>query len=538
MAISNLFNPVHWRESFSTLVSRLIIGGMMACFAVTLIQFGNRLFPSWNGNYLIFVAFLVSIESMYTQSKMKFYSMFTSEWLIYRGSEWIIILLFLKLALYLTNGIGRLWLDIPLWRQNFGANFFTNEYILVIMFALFIWAFSARFSEILMELVDKENLAELNRLGVPIQRSHLRRQVADMILFLGMGMILITALLRVNWQVQWLKGVPPREGVYNLLVYFLLALVLLSLTQYSILRIGWRIENIPFSHNIPVRWALYTFIFILSVAVIAGLLPTHYSIGLLTLLNYLLALLVAILQLIFSLLSLPIFLLLYLYALLMGKTPPQPMSPAGPQNLTPSPPSQPAAPIPWLEALKSIIFWILFLGVIGFSFYAYFREHRELAERMRKFTMIKWLAAGWRWLWSRLTGIDRQMRSAVYARWKQLISTTKESAEKSPWQLVNPRRLDPRRQILFFYLAMVRRGAEIGLKRQTSQTPSEYSQTLQASLPATVDEKADAYQDIEGLTDRFLEARYSRHDITLEEASNARRYWERLRSLFRKARRI
>ena len=50
--------------------------------------------------------------------------------------------------------------------------------------------------------------------------------------------------------------------------------------------------------------------------------------------------------------------------------------------------------------------------------------------------------------------------------------------------------MDPRRQIYFYYLAMIRRGGEQGIPRQPSQTPSEYAAHLEKELP-------DAVQDIE-----------------------------------------
>jgi hypothetical protein len=36
------------------------------------------------------------------------------------------------------------------------------------------------------------------------------------------------------------------------------------------------------------------------------------------------------------------------------------------------------------------------------------------------------------------------------------------------------------------------------------------------------------------LTDQFIEARYSRHEVTTENASLARRYWDRIRRALRK----
>jgi hypothetical protein len=74
---------------------------------------------------------------------------------------------------------------------------------------------------------------------------------------------------------------------------------------------------------------------------------------------------------------------------------------------------------------------------------------------------------------------------------------------------------------------MVRRGQQHGIARQPAQTPYEYAQTLQNSLP-------EIDQDVTGLTDSFIEARYSRHDITTEKVSRVRQYWERIKQALRK----
>jgi hypothetical protein len=77
---------------------------------------------------------------------------------------------------------------------------------------------------------------------------------------------------------------------------------------------------------------------------------------------------------------------------------------------------------------------------------------------------------------------------------------------------------------------MIRRGAEQGLQRKPSQTPSEYAVPLEQAIPA-------AREDIHSITTAFVTARYSRHDVNIKEADFIKRIWERIRrALQRRAR--
>ena len=88
--------------------------------------------------------------------------------------------------------------------------------------------------------------------------------------------------------------------------------------------------------------------------------------------------------------------------------------------------------------------------------------------------------------------------------------------------LIRLRSLDPRRQIYFFYLAMLRRGGEQGVPRQPSQTPAEYAAALEKTLPASE-------EDIHSITQAFVEARYSRRKVDSSEADFVRATWGRIR---------
>jgi hypothetical protein len=86
--------------------------------------------------------------------------------------------------------------------------------------------------------------------------------------------------------------------------------------------------------------------------------------------------------------------------------------------------------------------------------------------------------------------------------------------------------LSPRQKIVFYYQALLRRGNETGLPRDKSQTPNEYAELLEHSLP-TVKE------DVLSLTESFCEARYSRHPVEPQDANQVKAYWERIRQVFR-----
>ena len=91
---------------------------------------------------------------------------------------------------------------------------------------------------------------------------------------------------------------------------------------------------------------------------------------------------------------------------------------------------------------------------------------------------------------------------------------------------VNPRRMNPRQQVMFFYLALVRRSQDAGLPREPSQTPYEYARRLDRNLP-------EVTESVDAMTEAFMEARYSRHEIPPSQVSRVRQWWEQVRKLLK-----
>jgi hypothetical protein len=145
---------------------------------------------------------------------------------------------------------------------------------------------------------------------------------------------------------------------------------------------------------------------------------------------------------------------------------------------------------------------------------------------IRRSRITNWLLLAWQWLYRNVDKTRTSLSQAIADGWQSIVSRLEGKRVLPPIDFINPRSLDPRRQIYFFYLAMVRRSTEQGLRRKPSQTPSEYASLLERGLPS-------AEEDIDLMTKAFVEARYSRHQINAKQADRVRTVWERVRRALR-----
>jgi hypothetical protein len=521
--LSELFRR---NERLTTLLAHAIASLMLACAAVSVVQLGQYLLPSWHGAHLIFLIFIVSLEAMVSHRLMKGIYFFTPEWMLYRATEWVTLLVGLKLVLYAVNGFGQLWVDLPLWQQNFTENFFTGEYIFDLVLLFFFWSIASLFSDELDRLEGDEKVLRAEReIGIIEHRPEVRRSLANLILAIGGAMIILAAFLRLDWQTLWGDRPPPNADILNILIYFLLALALLSLTQFSIMRVHWILNRIPIEPNLAARWLLYAALFLLFTAALAFILPTRYSVGLLDILGYLLNMVLTLFSVIAFLLTLPIILLVSLLAPLFGRQVPQ--APAAP-HLPPPPPITNSIGSGWPEILKSILFWLIFVGVMGFSLYNYLIRHKEWLQSLRQRPVLGWLLDGLAHFWYWLRRVNQSVTASLEAGINRFRARQVGNMGPAHRRFISLRRLSPRQKVLFYYLAMLRRSAERGLPRKPYQTPNEYAQTLEQHLPV-VDE------EVNSITGYFNEARYSRHAITTQHAGQAQQFWARIRDALRKA---
>ena len=90
--------------------------------------------------------------------------------------------------------------------------------------------------------------------------------------------------------------------------------------------------------------------------------------------------------------------------------------------------------------------------------------------------------------------------------------------EKRRWRFLSLRRLSPRDRVRYFYLSILERSAQQEEGRAASETPLEYEKRLARAVPEVGDQ-------VRELTWGFIEARYSEHDVTVDEASALQRAW-------------
>jgi hypothetical protein len=164
----------------------------------------------------------------------------------------------------------------------------------------------------------------------------------------------------------------------------------------------------------------------------------------------------------------------------------------------------------------------------------FYRVRRQDMVRVARLPVLSTLNALIRALRDWIKGLRSQVSQTVKAGVERLRMAPVVSLPRPSWGYTSLRRMKPRQRVIFYYLAMVRRGGECGALRGKSQTPYEYAARLSGMLrkdPAWDGEIVQA--DLEDITERFLEARYSRHAVDNEQVSRVRQSWQRLKNALR-----
>ncbi len=498
---------------------------MMVILAAAVVLAGERLFPEWQGGYLVWVCLFISIEAITTRKHAK--ELEGRDKIFFRISEWIAIAVALKLLLYLIHGPAQLLRDLPLWQEDFVPNFFTGEYMLALVVAALVWFSSAGFSGDLESLYDRDMDTRWDELG-KLQNvlRDVRRRITTRIFIIGSLVVVLAVVSHVDASAIFRSSGKPIPGnnapVILVLAYFILALVLLSQTQFALLRIRWLWQQMPISPSLAKNWIKYGLLFFIVLAVIVFFLPTNYSIGLLDTLRYVLEYFLRFVSFLVVLIALPFTFCLSLFKLSTAQNTQQPEAP--PPMMPPQ--AAPGQPVAWLEFIRSLAFWIIFLGVIIFALRFYLTQNVALWKAITAFPLFRWIAGAWQGFWKWVKGANRQIAGLVQTGIKRLRAQRVAAPAQAIRRIFNFARLSPREKIIYFYLNLIEFGGERGLERKPSQTPYQYETCLDDAVP-------EVSQELHGLTDTFVEARYSRHPVEQPHAERAHSFWERIKTVLK-----
>lgn len=500
---------------------------------------------------LNFLCFGLSLEAIYTTIWLYQPAQRTITRPQYRAAEFLIIALLTRLYIWWIQ--GRPWPDLDAVRlalrspgHPFGDPFFLAALTLILL----AWLFSIQISLIFSQLslapgeVAYYKQAHLSRpqwqdnKPLEINRGQMLARFSQIWLWGGVVLIICTAVSTVeisaltndfHWRELRRLGLPP-QMLLALISYFLAGFWLSSQGRLEVMNARWLINGIQKRMAVERRWQMNSLIILGLMALLAAFLPIGSSLPISRLLNTLIALLLYAATLLFYLFSLLLGLLLSAFS--PGTPPNQEQPPPLEQpNLNDLlPPSQtPSPPLdnPVMTLVMSSFFWALLIFV-SVSAGLFFLHDRGVRVNGRSLSLIwqalkTWFHLLWGGLRRQVTGLGQTLRRQLHRAPPATPPAT------SPWHFVRLNGLSPRDQIRYFYLSLLRRAADAGVRRQPHQTPLAYSRQLKATWP-------EQESELDELTQAFLAAQYSPQPIETGMAQRLKHTWKQVTTHIRRQR--
>lgn len=498
----------HRRTALDLVFRPLVVATLIGLVALSLGGLCGLFVPGWPGDVVAALGALAALAAQYTYWLFQTPAVRLSGALKYRIAELLALWLLLQIGVNVATGAANPFAGIPRF-----------DFVTLLAFGLVFAAW----------LASTTTAGDLARLGEPPERSREYVPPANALaarFFVGGAVLLVaTGLTRIGFSQLLNLARPPVTGlILTVLVYFLLGAVMLGQIRYTALQERWREQGVPVAGGLAARWVRYSLAFFGLAALIAFVLPTGYTVGLLDLVRLAVSVVVTVLWFIGVLLLLP---LLWLLSLLIpGMT----VSTPSLGNVTPPvpPPNNPAGSSSFAALPKTLLFWAVVIALLVYVVRGYLRDHPEVAQALARFQPFRLLGRLWAALWRGLRGQAAALRSGVAQGLARL--RPRQAAPGQPFRLVRPGALAPREQVLYYYLSIVRRASRHGFRRQPGQTPAEYRATLTPGVPQASD-------DFAKLTDAFVAARYSPHPIAPDDADRARTAWQRVKAALQARRR-
>ena len=506
---------------------------MMACTVLTIGVLIRHAAPDASAAVIAGILTFVLIDRLYTYRQFKSLSLFSSEWFLGVGAQWVLIVLVSRFLLSYARGLDSFREDLSHWARGSITDFITPELIFTLLLALLIWYGTGRFLALLDEIgLDQETA--LREESPPIQNEAVpaHQRLVGLIFNVGILVVVLAALTRINFEpiLTNTQGLPKIQvsrfsgAEAGALLYFVFGLALLSLSRLMALQTRWNRLRIPISSaNLARQWGVYSLVFLFLLALVVSLLPAGDSLGLFAVMGMLLGFILQVLTFLALVLFGLIWLLFSIPFLLLGKAPPEALLPP-PTSLhnLPSPPPSQVMDNALFELIRSVLLWGGLAVIVIFALRQFVLQHGGLAAALRKSRLANWLTLAWQWLYRNAGRTGESLARAISEGWQSILSRLEGKGILAPAAWINFRALDPRRRIFFFYLAMVRRGQEQGIRRKASHTPAEYARQLDRALPS-------ASEDIDSITEAFIEARYSRQEVDSDKANQVKAIWGRIR---------
>lgn len=507
----------------SILLSKSIVVLLMTCMGYGYAQFVRAWFP-FDSSYLTLFCLIVALEAIYTHAKTA--DLDGREKAIFRASELLTIFILFKIFLLFQEGPGAILAEVAQWQIDFFTYFFTGPFIAGLIIFAPAWLISTSLAQEIDDLHEREQDSSWDELGLVQNALHyIRGRITGYVFGIGALVLFFAVGARLNFRAYLpiLQGrYNPAVPIANVLIYFVLALVLLSQTQFALLRTRWLWKKTPVAPQLGRRWAMYGIVFFGALAVLVFFLPTEYSMGFFETLTYALGLFGEVFKILFGLVMLPLTLCLSLFNFQNNQN--DTGQPASPPLLPTPAPAQ--SPDQLWQFIQSLLFWGILVAIVIFALSQYFKSNKALWTRLLHVPVLKWGVKALQWIWDWLKSANRSISTVISAGLRRLRPTS-PAMRSAIRRIRNPGGLTAREQVIQLYLTLIEIARDNGLGRSDAQTPYQYSQNLILTNPDVTPEVLD-------VTDAFVEARYSQHTIEPAKVPTLRSEWERIRDHFRK----
>ena len=460
----------------------------------------ERFYPGFRAAYLPVILGISSAIAIYSHARMK--TLEGRERTLFWVSELITLAVILKVFLLVRGGGQSLQTQITALQRNVMEAIFNPSYIFMLFSCLLAWVLTNHLTSLSDQMHERELDVVWDDLGrVQNSLKQIRNQMIAIYVSLLVFFVFIIAIASVPIVIPGVLSIPtaPAAPIWMAMLFGTLILIILSLTQFTLLRSRWDIDRSKVSSIVPRQWLISGLILIGVIGIIAVILPTRYSISFFDLLIWLSGILVQIASFLMYLLTLPFALLSRLFSS------EQPQSPEPPPFQLPEmqapPPAQAFPPI--LALIRDILFWGLTIAIISFAFYQFISSNSILVNKLRSFGIVKWLSNILQQILALFRGAGRVIQ--------EQIARIQKSGIKLPGINLSARMRegvpkDPRGRIIYLYKELVEFAGEHGIHRQEHQTPYQYKTTFEDKVPVVVN-------DVTDVTNVFVESRYSRHPI-------------------------
>ena len=518
----------------------LAICALLACIAISIGQFMRGLWPGFPVTLIVVLMTVTAGESIWAHRLLRRRALGSEDRTRFRFVEWVMLALVARFAPYLYLGGRRLAADFDRWSLSPGS-FFEVDFLGTLLLMAAFWATALYLMRNLDELEASSWEEEVPtrsdeydlRASMPghgqVDRQAVLGRIVNVYYVGGAVLLLFAGMARLDYT----EGFPQRPAatsaiVLNALIYFVIGLLLVSQAQYTIQRARWQIQRVPVLDRIGRRWFMMVVVFLSVIALVSALLPIGYSVGILQVIGTVVMWVVfALAQIFFAILFLIGILINWVASLFgIGLRMPDAGMQAPPPPPISSDPTVGAGPA-WWALVRSLLFWGILGAIVLYSVFGFARDRWGVLEG---FSLSRWLGM-FLDLWRGLRGGARDVLGAWGRSLRAGMARLRDrGAAATTWWHPHMGRLTPRERIRYYYVSTLHRATRQGLGRREADTPDEYRERLRQALP-------EAHAEIEALTQAFVEARYSAHDMPDEQAKGIARVWRALRRAFHQKRR-